>query len=237
MATIEEILKNRDNYRANGIEKVTIDGNEFSDYSAFSFVWEKSYAKSPERSAEGSIGNLDSYATFITPHLKIDFSLMSIDSYRKLMGLIYLKNQFTVTCYDVVNNRMTTNEMYFSTEEMPKLWNIAKSVNSENGLEDIVYLLGVHEYTVEMIGIGGVKNPVINVYYKNADGSPINNTPQEAYDGEDYIVGNNLSASPNASWKMDSGVVVKTGDVVKLHTFGDSSITNVIFTFVGVAYK
>ena len=105
-----------------GIETVIIDGNPFTDYGAFSFLWEKSYVKSPERSGDGTISNLNSYATFLTPHLKIDFSMMSIDSYRILMrDLLYKKNEFLVTCYDIVNDTMTTNKMYFSTEEMLKL--------------------------------------------------------------------------------------------------------------------
>ena len=83
MATIAEILRmsveeRKTAYKATGIDKVIIDGNEFTDYGAFSFLWEKSYVKSPERSGDGTIGNLNSYATFITPHLKIDFSMMSI---------------------------------------------------------------------------------------------------------------------------------------------------------------
>ena len=154
MASIREILEmskaNRiAEYKAVGIEKVVIDGNEFTDYGAFSFLYEKSYVKSPVRSGSGTIGNLDSYAWFLTPHLKIDFGLMSIDSYRTLMKLIYSKNEFTVTCYDVVYNKQETHKMYFSTEEMPKLWTI---VDALNGDENAVMLLGVQDYTVEMIG-------------------------------------------------------------------------------------
>lgn len=136
-------------YRAVGIDRVIIDGNEFTDYKAFSFLWEKSYVKSPVRSGDGTIGNLNSYATFLTPHLKIDFSMMSIDSYRTLMKLLYSKNEFTVTCYDVVYDETTTNKMYFSTEEMPKLWTMVEALN---GNEEAIELLGVQDYVVEMVG-------------------------------------------------------------------------------------
>ena len=154
MASIREILEMSKadritEYKAGGIERVVINGNEFTDYGAFSFLYEKSYIKSPVRSGSGTIGNLNSYATFLTPHLKIDFGLMSIDSYRTLMKLIYSKNEFTVTCYDVVYNKQQTHKMYFSTEEMPKLWTI---VDALNGDENAVMLLGVQDYTVEMIG-------------------------------------------------------------------------------------
>ena len=163
---LEDRKGSRFNASANSryIQDVDINGNTFSDYSAFSFVWEKSYIKSPERSGDGSIGNLNSYATFITPHLKIDFSMMSIDSYRKLMELIYSSNEFIVNCYDVVNNRRTTNRMYFSTEEMPKLWAIARALNGEQWVE----LLGVQDYTVEMIGTN-VAVDKININYYSID--------------------------------------------------------------------
>lgn len=131
------------------IHRVLIDGNEFTDYSAFSFIWEKTYVKSPVRSGDGSIGNLNSYASFITPHLKIDFSMISIDDYRRLMKLMYSKNEFEVTCYDVVYDTEVTNNMYFSTEEMPKLWAIARALNSD---DFCVELLGVQDFTIELIG-------------------------------------------------------------------------------------
>ena len=157
--TIREILKKspeerKQLYQASGLEnknidKVTIDGNTFTDYSAFSFLMEKSYVKSPTRSADGSIPDLDTYAWFLTPHLKIDFSLMSIDSYRAIMTLLRSKNEFIVTCYDVVEDKDVTHNMYFATEQMPKLWTIAKALN---GGDPWVELLGVSDYTVELIG-------------------------------------------------------------------------------------
>lgn len=131
------------------IDKVTIDGNVFKDYSAFSFIMEKTFLKSPVRSNSGSIDNLDSYASFLTPHLQINFGLMSIDSYRTMMKLIQSKNEFTVTCYDVVNDIDVTHKMYFATEQMPKLFTIARSLSGGN---PYVELLGVQDYTIELIG-------------------------------------------------------------------------------------
>lgn len=189
MATIAEILRmsveeRKTAYKATGIDKVIIDGNEFTDYGAFSFLWEKSYVKSPERSGDGTIGNLNSYATFITPHLKIDFSMMSIDSYRVLMrDLLYKKNEFLVTCYDVVNDTMTTNKMYFSTEEMPKLWTIARALNGEEWVE----LLGVQDYTVEMIGTNASIESVEILYYDN-DGNLIETATQTVDKGTQAII-------------------------------------------------
>lgn len=225
MATIAEILRmsaadRKTAYKAENIEKVTIDGIDFTDYGAFSFLWEKSYVKSPERSGDGSIGNLNSYATFVTPHLKIDFSLMSIDSYRALMNLIYDKNEFTVTCYDVVNNKTTTNRMYFSTEEMPKLWTIARAMNGEEWVE----LLGVQEYSVEMIGTNASIG-IVNIIYYDENGNILYS--QEAFRGEDVVIQYDYVPTNgrfDGEWEKDGSAnsIVRNGDAIKANTYSDS---------------
>lgn len=193
MATIMEILatplKDRKQaYDVSGmIDEVTIDGQKFSGYKAFSFLWEKSYHKEPTRSSDGVIGNLNDYTSFVTPHLKIDFSVMSIDDYRRIMQLLYSKNEFVVTCYDVVNNRMTTNKMYFSTEEMPKLILLNRALNGESWIE----FLGIDGYTVEMVGTNADLDN-LSVTYLNIN--PTTGTFQETitkeyYAGQELIIG------------------------------------------------
>lgn len=184
-------------YKAHGIEKVTIDGIEFTDYSAFSFIWEKSYVKSPTRSGDGTIGNLNSYSTFLTPHLKIDFSLMSIDSYRALMNLLYSKNEFVVTCYDVVFNTLTTNKMYFSTEEMPKLFTIVEALN---GNENAIELLAVQEYTVEMVGTNASID-LISLLYYDKDDNLIGSI--ENYEGVEVVIGQGVSVPTISGFVFD----------------------------------
>ena len=61
-------------YLARDIDKVIIDGDTFTNYGDFQFAWEKSYVKSPERSASGVIDNLDDYATFTTFIVKVNFA-------------------------------------------------------------------------------------------------------------------------------------------------------------------
>ena len=41
----------KDEYRAVDIDKVKINGNTFTNYGAYSFIWEKTYIKSPSRAA------------------------------------------------------------------------------------------------------------------------------------------------------------------------------------------
>ena len=221
MASIIEILEmskaNRiAEYKAVGIEKVVIDGNIFTDYGAFSFLYEKSYVKSPVRSGSGTIGNLNSYATFLTPHLKIDFGLMSIDSYRTLMNLIYSKNEFTVTCYDVVYNKQQTHKMYFSTEEMPKLWTI---VDALNGDENAIMLLGVQDYTVEMIGTNESLDIVEVLYYDN-NGVLINEATQSVDKGTEVVINYDFVAPTgyrfNGDWKNEVGSIVRNGEAIRI---------------------
>ena len=78
--------------------------------------------------------------TFIVPHLVIDFSIMSIDDYRKLMILHYDSNEHTVECYDPIYNRVITEKMYFGTEEMAKLHTIAQK-RFLNGVWEEYHLL------------------------------------------------------------------------------------------------
>lgn len=154
MATIKEILskpltERMSLYKAKDIHKVIIDGNEFTGYGVFSYLEAKSYVKEPTRSGAGVIDNLDSYAWFLTPRLRINFSLMSIDDYRTMMKLIRSKNEHTVTCYSIVDNTTVTNNMYFATEDLPTLWTIAEALEGD---ENAVMVLGVQDYTVEMTG-------------------------------------------------------------------------------------
>ena len=182
--------------RMGKISEVVIDSEVFTDYKAFSFIWEKSYVESPSRSEDGTIGNLNAHPTFVTPHLKMDFSLMSIDSYRRMMALLYEKNEFLVSCYDVVYNKVTTNKMYFATEEMPKLVSIARSLNGEQWVE----LLGVQDYTVELIGTNADID-LVDILYYDKDGILISEATQTVYKGTEAIIGYNYN--PPAPYKFD----------------------------------
>ena len=210
MATLKEILSmdlntRKNNYQAKGIDKVIIDGITFSNYGAFSFIWEKSYVKEPTRSGDGTIGNLNSYATFLTPHLKIDFSIMSIDDYRDIMTLIEEKNEFLVSCYDVVHNTITQNYMYFTTEEMPKLFYLARALNGEEYVE----LLGVEDYVVEMVGTNKRKQLINNIYY-GLDKTLLFEGSQSGVENTEFIVGNGVVV-PDANGQTFDGKWQRVG--------------------------
>lgn len=145
MNEFEDILNNSSNYVATEMAEFTIDGITYRGYSEYTFVWEKTYVKQVERSQSGSMGNLDTYPTFKTPHMTATYKIMPITDYRSIMKQFLAKNEFDVTCYDAVNDMKITRKMYFATPSAPKF--ITRTPKKGN-----VELLGVQDYTVELIG-------------------------------------------------------------------------------------
>ena len=191
----ENVIKPNYVAEADGIKisEVKIGGNTFTNYGDFQFAWEKSYVKSPERSADGSIVNLNSYATFVTPHLIINFALMSIDDYRKIMRLDLESNEFVVECYDPIYNKKFKGKMYFGTPQMAKLFKLAKIRFDGERWEEFIELVGVQEYTVELIGTNASLDYVSVSYVVNP---PANETPtvtngaeDDVYNGEEVVIG------------------------------------------------
>lgn len=234
--TVQQILglspTQRSEYKAVSIGDIVINGRTFTNYGNYTFLWEKSYVKSPERSGNGTIGNLNSYATFITGHLKIDYSVMSIDDYRALMKMIYERNEFVVECYDVVYNKRISLKMYFATEEMPKLYTIShKRQSSEEEWEEWVDLVGVQGYTVEMIGTNNDLDLVSVLYYPNYPSNvtekpfPEFEAEDDVYIGEEIIIGTNSTYKDNpptgykfSHWETKDGDVYDDGAVVKVNS-------------------
>lgn len=218
-------------YEAVDIAEVKIDGNRFRNYGAYSFIWEKTYPKSPGRSGNGSLGNLNSYSTFLTAHLIMDFSVMSIDDYRKIMLLHYGANEFTVECYDPIYNRKIKVKMYFATEEMAKLYTIAQNRLLPNGQwEEWVDLVGVTEYKVELIGTNNDLDLVSVRYVYNSDNTPTGAPMPDQYEediylGEEIVVGSNSTfpdTPPTNSlkfkhWVDGNGLVYTNGAVVTVN--------------------
>ena len=141
-----------------------IDGDKISGYYTYTFFYQKTYAKEPERSQGGVIDNLNSYATFNTPTLKIKFNALSIDQYRKIMQHLLAKNEFVVTCYDTIYDRYLTAKMYFAPSDYPELF----SLNFQ--------LLAVLNYEVELIGTNADFDTTTIVYHLVNSADP--NAPQ-----------------------------------------------------------
>jgi hypothetical protein len=197
--TIRELLalgyntEARAEYNANAegkrISEVIIDGITIRGYRAFSFVRKLTYIKSPTRSGNGSIINLNSYATFTTPELQIDFSLLSIDTYREIMRLIYEKREHLVQCYDVVQDTQVVEKMYFEPEELPKLWTITREIQGGNQDNNIIEVFGVQDYVVRMVGTNAPKN-VINIVYYDRNGNILGATT--SVENAEVIIGEGI---------------------------------------------
>lgn len=211
------------NYVATDIEKVKIGGNTFTNYGDFQFVWEKSYNESPERSIGGVIDNLNSQTTFVTPHLILNFAVMSIDDYRKIMRLDLEQNEFVVECYDPIYNKPFKGKMYFATPQMAKLFKLAKIRFDGERWEEFVELVGVQEYTVELIGTNADLDLVSVRYIVNP---PVGETPSvenggenDVYKGEEVVIGSNTDIPTETfggdykfkHWVDEQGVVYTNG--------------------------
>lgn len=133
-------LSYQDNYVRTQLDRIEIDGEEIQGYFEYSFMEEKSYKTQPVRSDDGSIQDLENYQTFLTPRLIIKYNMMEIEDYRKLMKKLKSKNSFVVTCYDIVEDKRVTHEMYFAPPQMPIIY------------QQYLMALGIQEYTIELIG-------------------------------------------------------------------------------------
>lgn len=185
---MENILRNKQNYITNGkMSEVIIEGNVFSGFSSYTFVWEKSYKETPQRADDGRIGNLNSYPTFVVPHAKITYDIMPIDLYRTYKDLVNSTNEVTITIYDAENDRTTTQRMYFGTDEMPDFY--TDVITNTDGTTSVC-LLGVKNFTIDMIGTKGDVDTLSVIYNLNAPNSSGENIGSfETQDGGDFIVG------------------------------------------------
>jgi hypothetical protein len=144
-------LELREKYQETQLDRIEIDGEIIQGYFEYSFLEEKSYKTQPVRADDGTISDLDSYTTFLTPRIIIKYNMMGIEDYRKLMKLIKSKNKFNVTCYDIVEDKRVTHEMYFAPPAMPIIY------------QQYLMALGIQEYTIELIGTN--VTPSIKVTY------------------------------------------------------------------------
>ena len=202
--TMYEILSKplstrREVYGSTDIQQIIIDENKFSGYKTFSSYWEKTYAKQPERSASGVISNLDSYPTFTTFHLTVNFAMMSIDDYRRLYELMLSKNEFLVTAYNVITGGTHTCKMYFAPDQMPKLYAVARKLQGEKFVE----VLGVRDYTIELIGTNNDTDISFLVEYVDGNGNSFNKATVQ-YQYTEFLLGKGVEV-PSLNGKNFSG--------------------------------
>ena len=192
-------------YDATPISQIIIDGNLFNNYGAFSFAWEKTYVKQPERSANGTIDNLNSYATFVTPHIVIDFSILSIDDFREIVRLDLEKNEFVVEFYDPIFHKVISRKMYFGTLAIAKIHTMQRYRFNEDKWEEFTQIMGVQDYTIELIGTNASLDLVSVIYHLNppADTGKEDETigEDDVYIGQDIIIGTSATEFVNENFE------------------------------------
>ena len=232
------LQERREQYGTTNVQKVTIDGITFRGYKTFTFYWEKTYSEQPERSLSGVINNLNAVPFFVTPRLRINFSMMSIDDYRSLYNLILSRNEFTVTCYNVLTNKNITCKMYFEPDDFPTLYMVARQIQGDNGVERWQEITGIRDYTITMNGTNASLDLVSIIYHSNP---PSDTGIADSAEGDnditlntDIILGNSTSI-PNLTFedkyifngwntKADgSGIPFVNG---KVYQINDSNLTN-----------
>lgn len=200
------------NYEATQLDRIEIDGVTIQGYFEYSFLEEKSYMEQPQRAQDGSIVDIDSYATFLTPRLIIKYNMMNIEDYRALMKLLKSKNAFQVTCYDIVEDKRVTHEMYCAPPAMPIIY------------QQYLQAMGIKEYTIELIGTNNVSSYTITYHY-NKSGPPtlpnVATVPKNSslvLDDEfrfEYVSGGSVIADGATGWNTQpdgSGISYTAGN-------------------------
>lgn len=173
--------------RANSLDdvktfaKIWIDGNEIGGYLTYTALDAKSYFIEPVRSTTGVIENFNSYATFLTPQVTLEFKYMNIATYRLLLKIIYERNEHVVKYYDIVYDKMVTRKMYFKPEQLPTIF--------QRKLE----ILAVTDYKVELVGTNAELDAYSITYHLNPPVDTISDIPtvgsEDFIDGEEIIMG------------------------------------------------
>ena len=129
------------------ISEFKLDDQTYSGFKGYSFFWEQTLVKEPERSAAG-VTDLTSHAYFLTPHLRIDFSLISWNDFKRLRQQQLSKLYFTLECYDTDFGMPIKEEVYFHPATLPNFVTMARTLNGEKWTE----ILGAKDFTVELVG-------------------------------------------------------------------------------------
>ena len=165
--------------REKNLHFLEIDGQKIGGYGTYSFYIQKTYAKEPTRSSSGSIDNLDSYSTFLTPTVKIKFNALSLEQYQKIIKIIHSKNEHLVKCYDIVYDTIREFNAYFAPDDYPELF---------------VYdfeLIGVLNYEIELIGTNtSLKKCSITYHINDPSGTLTTSVGSPDYNmGQEIIIG------------------------------------------------
>jgi hypothetical protein len=185
--------KYRENFKRTQIDRIKIDGETIQGYFDYSFLEEKSYVEQPIRSNDGSV-DVENYNTFLTPRIIIRYNMMGIEDYRALMKKLKTKNAFSVTCYDLVEDKIVTHEMYCAPSQMPIIYH------------QYLMALGIKEHTIELIGTNNVKDIILK-YHINREGYDFLPSERSLKRNEPHKLEDSLY------WEKDNGYTVTSSAV------------------------
>lgn len=175
-----------------------LDNEEYKGYKSYSFFWELTYPSEPKRS-QGGVVDLTSQAYFLTPHLKIDFSLMSYDDYMRLRQQQLSKTYFQLSCWDTDFHQQLEREVYFHPATLPNFTTMARALNGEKWTE----IIGAKNFVVELVGTN--RNVAANyiIYYLNKPSSV--SWGGETHVTDIYRTNQSVTIGANAKFKNSSG--------------------------------
>ena len=167
--------------------RIWIDGYEIGGYLTYTALDAKSYFIEPVRSSTGVIENLNSYATFLTPQVTIEFKYMDIRTYRIIMKIIQQRNEPIVKYYDIVSDKMVTKKMYFKPEQLPTIF--------QRKLE----ILAVTDYKLELVGTNADLNTLSITYHANRENATTETQGSSDFvSGEEIIIGDGITIKDEA---------------------------------------
>lgn len=205
--TILEMLRLKPEIRKNismssTLSQFSLDNEVYTGYNAFSFFWEFTYPNEPERSL-GGVMDLTNNAYFVTPHLKIDFSLMSYNDFMRLRIQQLSKKTFILKCHDTDFNQELEREVYFSPDTLPNFLTVGRTIGGEKYTE----LFGAKKYTVELIGTNRNVTKNYITYFANIPTGQENksNILAKPYSTYTYDTGNNVNVGSNITFLSTTG--------------------------------
>lgn len=179
-------------YGTKNLTTFKLDNEVYSGYKGYSFFWEQTLVKEPERS-EGGVIDLSTHAWFLTPHLVIDFSMISYDDFMRLSKQRLSKLEFVLEFYDTVFQQVIRRKVYLAPEEQPKFNLVARMLNGERWTE----IVGIKDFSVEFIGTNKDLDNITITYHSNPPSSSgTSDSVQTSTDlqiGEEVLIGSGIT--------------------------------------------
>lgn len=198
-------------YGTQNITKFKLDNEEYSGYKAYSFFWEQTLVKQPERS-EGGVIDLSTHSWFLTPHLVIDFSMISYSDFIRLSKQRLSKLEFVLEFYDTVFQQNIRRKVYLTPESQPKFQLATRKLNGENWTE----IIGVKDFQVEFIGTNADLDTISITYHSNppssSGASDISQSSSNLSIGEEVVIGYGITLPSVSGYRLKSWNTKKGGD-------------------------